>query len=105
MERTDEYVRLCQEESNALGRDGGIPAWTPLSSCLPALIDRSQFQQAATRLHSHIQLAREFVRDNMRDFIQVGRNVSTSQLCARQPASRSEAFTRDRTGAVQSVTA
>lgn len=75
MERTEEYMHLCQQQATVLGHSTEIPAWTPLSSCLPAVIDRSEFQQAAMRLHSHIQSAREFVRENMRDFIQVGRHV------------------------------
>lgn len=76
MERTEEYIHLCREQANELGYNTEILAWTPLSSYLPAGIDRSEFQQAAMRLHSHIQSAREFVRENMRDFVQVGRHVS-----------------------------
>jgi hypothetical protein len=79
MDVTDKYTHYCQKVAEALGRGPYSPlAWTPTTSCLPPALERSPFQQAAFRLYSHIYSATEYINQNRRDLIQVGRYVAAS---------------------------
>lgn len=76
MDITEQYLGFCRQAAEALGRDAGtVQAWTPNNSCLPPVLDRSPFHQAAFRLHNHIQSAVQYIKEHSRDLVQVGRYV------------------------------
>lgn len=78
MDVSDQYLHCCRKAAEALGREAGsVEAWTPNNSCMPLILDRSPFQQAAFRLHGHIQCAFQFIKEHSRDLVQVGRYVPT----------------------------